>query len=621
MFLRRRTFLTGGSVLFGSLASGVLHGQPIPPGLRRVAICIGIDSYDNGPASLRAAVKGANEMASMLGDEGFEVTRLLGTGRDDASMVFGRQVFNAVSEAVEDNNVGQLVIYFSGHGVLTGGLEYWLLSDAPRNSSEAISVWLTAGRATNSGIQNVVLISDACRSPAKTWGMNQLNSYHIFPGDTAYGHSDVDIFYGTGTGDEAVEMPLEERAGAYDGIFTSAFLKAFREPIPTMVVTAPDGRRVIPNRRLNAFLIDEVHAALRNRPRYSQTPDAFLMANEPTYIARVHKDWLATDRTLICTGNPPTCTKVPPPVLPKPEEVSVPAALQSGFEEASRGNNPFPTLTNAAPSQATLTAAALVGTAVERQRGDMVLEIPGIAVYGGGIVEAAGVGIDAQLTGEGEQGPNRIEVNLNGPGGAVALRFTDGSGTILPVLGEIGTHVTLDETGIRDIRFNPLGLIVEDEYLLSLRALAAEATRAGVLRFEGSAEQRREAAERFAGTVRMGKGTDPMLGLFAAYAYSNALIPEGARSVHEIMSSGLGIDLFDAAMLAGKLAETCGDNRLIPPFPMLRQGWELLGPMGVTLHPALADTRPNLSEALWTTFNPEGTTQLLNLVMEGVLPC
>ena len=201
------------------------------------------------------------------------------------------------------------------------------------------------------------------------------------------------------------------------------------------------------------------------------------------------------------------------------------------------------------------------------------------------------------------------------------LRFTNGSGTILPVLGQFSTHVTLGETGIRDIRFNPLGLIIEDEYLLSLRALAAEATRAGVLRFAGSAEERREAASRFAGTVRMGKGLDPTLGLYAAYSYFNALIPEGARSVNEIMRSDLGVELFDAALLANELGYACGDDRLIPPFPMLRQGWELLKPGGVSLHPALMETRPNLTEALWTTFDPEGATRLLNLVREGVLPC
>ena len=46
---KRRTVLAGGAALFGSLATRALHGQPIPSNLRRVALTIGIDSYDGPP--------------------------------------------------------------------------------------------------------------------------------------------------------------------------------------------------------------------------------------------------------------------------------------------------------------------------------------------------------------------------------------------------------------------------------------------------------------------------------------------------------------------------------------------------------------------------------------------
>lgn len=479
-FIGRRHFIAGSATLFGGLAARALHGQPIPAGLRRVAICIGIDSYEDGLISLRAAVKGAQDMSELLSNEGFEVTRLLGTGRDTDKMVTGQMVFNAVDRAVMDGNVGQLVIYFSGHGVLTGQTEYWLLSGAPRSSSEALAVWPTAGRARNSGIFNVVFISDACRSPAKTWGTNQLGNYNIFPGDVPRGRSDVDVFYATGTGDEAVEMSLEERAGAYEGVYTSAFLKAFREPLPGMVVTLPDGRRVVPNKRLKAFLLNEVREALRDRPRYTQTPDAWLSADEPAYIAQVHQNWSSTAPQLVCDGsNPPNCRQVIPPsasTLPEPKRISLPAAIQSGIENATRGDDPFPSLQNADPGEATLEAAALVDRSVSQQREDTVLDFPGIVVYGDKIAEVKGLGADSQLSGDEGQGPDLVKVFLNGPGASVVVRFYNGRGTILPVLSQFSTHVVLGESGISDIRFNPLGLSIEDDYLLSLRALSAEAT-------------------------------------------------------------------------------------------------------------------------------------------------
>jgi hypothetical protein len=185
------------------------------------------------------------------------------------------------------------------------------------------------------------------------------------------------------------------------------------------------------------------------------------------------------------------------------------------------------------------------------------------------------------------------------------------------LLAGFATQVSVDETGIRDVRFSPLGLPLEND-LLTLRGLAAEATRAGVLRFEGGEEERRSAALQFAGTVRMGKGYDPTLGLFAAYAYANALIPEGAASVRDILNEELKIELFDVALLAGALTQGCPPRGYVPPFPMLRQGWELLGPKRVEL-PGVAELRPYLLESLWTTFSPGGAETLLTLAESGGL--
>jgi hypothetical protein len=467
--------------------------------------------------------------------------------------------------------------------------------------------------------------------------MNNIDGRHIFPANNPIGHSDVDIFYGTSTGEPALEMSLKERADGYEAVYTAAFLSAFCAPASDIVSTLSDGTRVVTNEALRDFLVREVRARLKNKPRLTQTPDTFLMSRAPAYIARPTSTCeIATpansNRQVMCTqiGLERVCFRLPvppgPEIVPRPvgpaEEISLPAALQSGIAEVSRGDS-FPTLASATPGEATVRAAAIVETAIARQREDVILDFPGIAVYGRGIVEVAGLAVEARIEGEGALGPIRVTVNLDGPGAAVAVRFSDGSGTILPVLGQFGTHVTVGETGIRDLRFNLIGQRIEDDYIMSLRALAAEATRAGVLRFEGGVEERTAAAEKFAKTIRIGKGTDPTLGLFVAYAYSNALIPDGVRSVQDIMWSDLGTDLFDVALLAGSLDATCGigEHRLVPPFPMLRQGWELLAFTGTELHPALAEARPHLSEALWTTFDAEGTTQLFNLVREGILPC
>ena len=551
-------------------------------------------------------MKGATDMADFLDGEGFEVIRFLGTGRDPGTMVYGAQIFDAVAKLVEKQNVGQLVIYFSGHGVLSGGFEYWLLSGAPRDSSEAVPVWLTAGRATISGIRNVVLISDACRSPAASFGMANITGRDIFPGDHAYGTADIDVFYGTAPGEPAIEMQIDERADAYEGVYTAAFLSAFRDPPGGVISTLDDGTRVVTTEALKPYLVSAVSDALKSKPRYAQTPDALVTSKAPRYIAHVRPG--------------PVLPGPPPSPVQRIEDLSLPAALQSGIEELSRGRQPFNIPLDAGPDNASRRAQVLLDTAIQRQRDDLLLDRAGFAVYGTDVVSYVPIGASVS-TDRSENGIAIWEVGFDGHGGAVAVMFADGTGTILPVLAGFGTHVTVDEGGIHDIRFNPTGEQFMDDYLLALRGLAAEAIRAGALRFEGGQEERRSAAEAFAGTVRMQKRADPTLGLFAAYAYSNALILDGAKSVHKIMLDDLGIDLFDAAMLAGVLDNACPATKVVPPFPMLRQGWELLAAKGVTLAPALMEIRPRLTEALWTTFDADGAGQLLAIAQEGAFSC
>ena len=202
------------------------------------------------------------------------------------------------------------------------------------------------------------------------------------------------------------------------------------------------------------------------------------------------------------------------------------------------------------------------------------------------------------------------------------MTFSDGSGCAVALLRDYGLHITLDEAGISDMRYNPTEeSYLFDEFLYAighgsgspgelalLRGLAAEAKRQGVLRFEGTLEERTEAANSFAGRIRMGKGMDPTLGIYAAYAYALAFLDDGARSVHEILKGALGVALFDTSLTAGTLLRDCDDTYepVVPAAPMMRQGWEFLRARGVALPPAFQEARPTLRNSLWTTFGPEG---------------
>jgi hypothetical protein len=127
--------------------------------MQRAALVIGVNKTGDLPF-LSAAASGAVKVGDWLRKEGFQVQSFV----DGRKPVVAGEVFTAVSDLVERGTLQQLVIYFSGHGFLNNGSEHWMLSGAPANPNEAISVAESVLLARECGIPSVVLISDACRS-------------------------------------------------------------------------------------------------------------------------------------------------------------------------------------------------------------------------------------------------------------------------------------------------------------------------------------------------------------------------------------------------------------------------------------------------------------------------
>lgn len=605
----RRSFAAGSGLLFASLATRAALGQPVSRNAVRAAIVIGIDQARDLPP-LRAAVSGAEEVSSFLEQENFEVfkfTDLDETGRYRDVRAY--QIADQIEELVNRGTLDQLVIYFAGHGTLSGASEYWLLSKASSQTSEAISTLETAHFARLAGIPNVVFISDACRSVSASFNFAMVTGQAIFPTprNAPTGRVDVDQFFAALPGDPALEIPVSDSVERYEGIYTSAFLKAFREPDRDMIYTLHDGTNVVPNRKLREFLVREVQARAQARSiRLNQIPDAFVNSDLPSYIAR-------SARTRASS--------------PHRGDIDLPAASVSGglqsllglaardsfqLSDAIDGNtgNPNPYDDD---------ARKLVERATKL---DVILPTTGVAIYGGKISDIDGIEIEFFQESNRRSSESWLVDIGQRNAATILISFEDGCGCVAALLKDFSLHITLGKSGIVDLRYNPTeesasfySFLNEVDYtngspgrIALLRSLATEAKRSGVLRFEGNSEDRYDAARGFASQIRMGKNIDPTLGIYAAYAYALGFFEDGAKSVRRFMRDDLQADLFDARLLAGEFSGYCGDDGfpVVPSVPMMRQGWEFLRVNDVTLNLALNEARKHLKESLWTTFDPEG---------------
>src|SRR5437899_3038990 len=280
--MRRRDLLVGGMSVTGALLARSAYSQLV----KRAAVVVGVDRVGD-LTPLRGAASGAREVAAWLRAEGFEVKLF----EDSQGPVTVNSLITAITELVRRGNLEQLVIYFAGHGFVSSySSELWMLSDARSNYNEAISLNECRETSRQFGIKNVVFISDACRSRAETLQTGSVKGSIIFPppqsgrGGVA---TEVDKFLATRIGDPAWEISVAATSKASQGIYTACLLEAFRRPSNAMVQLV-DGTPVVPNRRLKGYLANEVPKRAQTVSiQLSQTPDAEVCSDEPTYIGHV----------------------------------------------------------------------------------------------------------------------------------------------------------------------------------------------------------------------------------------------------------------------------------------------------------------------------------------------
>lgn len=207
--------------------------------------------------------------------------------------------------------------------------------------------------------------------------------------------------------------------------------------------------------------------------------------------------------------------------------------------------------------------------------------------------------------------PTFVEFGNDLPADTTALvEFDNGSGTLVGVVPGFVASIVLDKADVVSIEYTPSlegGRPIPDQdygrRLAQIRANAAAASRLGALRADTP-----EGARILIDSIRVGKGVDLSLSMYAAYAFEQAGLRNETRAAAAIMRRDLGVLLFDLALLSSiEPVRTTARGGFVTPFcPMLSQGWNYIHASGAVVPEQVLRARKYLRQALWTTFNPPG---------------
>jgi hypothetical protein len=630
---------------------------------KRAAVVIGVNAPGGTFTPLRSPADGARNVGIWLGKQGFDPVKVF---TDKDGPVSPRDIGAFIKTIVDKQSYDQLLIYFSGHGLWKNRNEFWLLTGAPQDADAAISLEESASLAKDCGIPSVILISDACRTLPKTKQQEAVRGSVIFPNEEVQRQfrPKIDRFLAAVETDPAYEIKID---GEVESVFTYCLRQAYQKPDADMIrKISEDGTEisVVPNTKLETYLrrrISEVFASADLN--LEQTPDVAVLSSDDVYIGRVEFQ-RARDRSLELPRGGILGRGDGRPMQHPLRRGS--AAGGAGGAGARKAPRPHPRISNEAaprriktPIHISDVANVAVTKALDLQLGiapgrlkqigrvaktsgfdqaqTTIGALPpkvrrfesqtGFTVTGAKfhVVRCTGGG-RTELLDRDKQGNSEV-MRYWPPAGpwtpeTVMLRFVDGKGTALAVLpGYIG-HVLVKAGGIASVSYVPsengsrwAEYANKRDEIERLRAAAAVAAQFGVFRVPD-----KESATRLARAIRMEKALDPALGLYAAYAYSDAGRDDEVKSVMDFMQMDVGGRLFDVAMLARQFRERKKAAWHVAPFcPMLTQGWNLLRSSGARLPKVLYDAQDDLAPGLWTTFKAKRVDLILEAMQRGSL--
>lgn len=587
----------------------------------RAGVFIGVDKTGN-LQHLKDAAAGAQRMYEWALAQGMpDGTHAKLITDTNGKRVYPDLIYDAIKEIIDGPGVDQLVIYFAGHGVNINRNEHWLLTEAPVKTSAAVNVSGSVELARYCGINHVVIFSDACRVAPEGLQAQNVRGVDVFPNDGAADRArPVDQFFACFLGRTAAEIKdPATAAGTYSALYTNALLDALnghRSDVLEMSDVPGDLSRYVRPRNLEKYLEGEILLRVKKMQlegKVNQNPDA-IITSDTNWLSRIIQDTDARREVGRASAHPP----IPKPI-PVPNLQSVARNL---VRSAAVGNERELDLQLEATRTARVTGGRHLVETVEKivmPFGPDHFETQcGIKVRGARMTGFYSPRAHAELVGpEG----NILRINpTSDPAISVLVSFEGGVGTVIPAIRGFIAALTFDDGELVDVAYEPSANdwrwdIYKDSAarVRALRAVAASSSQHGRFRLE------QDDAIKIAQDMQYAKGIDPTLAVYAAYAYHDLQANQRIRDMSEYLRSDIGVTFFDLALLSRKLLDKSVDlnDRIVPFFPLLSQGWALLGANRVRLHPALKGIERTMRDSLWSLFDDAGLEKLSEAMHKG----
>ncbi len=621
--------------------------------MKRAAILIGVHQVEGLP-KLFAVLDGVANMEAWALAQGME-RALVRTITDEKTPVRAEAICDAVEQVLATDGLEQLILYFAGHGVNVSYSEYWLLSKALTRANESVNVDGSLKQARSCGVRHVVLLSDACRTSARTVQEHGTTGTIIFPiAGAGARSSEVDIFYATELGAPAHEIEdTTKAANGFRAVYTDCVLEALsgkhrevREPDSAL---GNDVVRPWPLKEcLEAIVPERLHELTKSFSR-NQVPDAIISSNPKTRwvsdLAKIKTEDVLNKRF----GDPTTTIDITHPdrniasalridrnlstdflnQAVRNERWDFDASirnlqdLQESLQSSEQGPSiKFPTLS---PDLASPALASSVKRNARRFGPSEFESGCGFRVRGATIREVyAGDGTPILHR-------ERHAVRIDGVVAPTSLLMILGSGHafVTAALPEyIGSltidHLSIREMGVADFYYEPSSNTTRwsdnsdrNQELHHLRAVVGAACNRGNWRMNPND------SETMKQRIHLAKGIDPTLGLYTAQACADMGDVLTVDEILESMRADFGKVPLDLAILAGKLQSIpiAPVDWTVPFLPMLARTWALLPAHRLALPKELESIQRHLvTSSFWSLYQPTGAELIRHAMKQGSLP-